>query len=77
MEALKLKRKTCRPVVADLHHLDEKQDPDPDLSQNSDQDRHLSEKMETNPHLINEDTQSCRRLWFNLFKILTRLESTL
>ncbi len=36
------KWKTCRPVVADFQHLDEEQDPEPDLRENSDQDPHLS-----------------------------------
>jgi hypothetical protein len=47
--------KTCGPVVADLQHFDE--DPDTDLSENSDQDPHLSEKIYTEPHSNNADPQ--------------------
>jgi hypothetical protein len=32
--------RVCRPVVADCHHFDEKQDPDP----------HSSEKLDPDPH---------------------------
>jgi hypothetical protein len=71
MEAWRLKIKTCRPVFADLQHFDE--DPDKDLSENSDHDPHLNDNMDTldtDPHLNNADPHPCRRLWFNLFKIL-------
>jgi hypothetical protein len=30
--------RACRPVVADMHHFDEKQDPNPHRNQKSDQD---------------------------------------
>jgi hypothetical protein len=43
MEAWRLKMepwRACRPVVADSHHLDEEQDPDP----------HCSEKLHPDPH---------------------------
>jgi hypothetical protein len=36
MEALRV----CRLAVADLHHLDEEQDPDPHLNQKLDPDPH-------------------------------------
>jgi hypothetical protein len=68
--------KTCRPVIADFQHFDEEQDPDSDLRENSDQDPHFSEKMDKDPYLSNANPQLCRGLWFNLFKILTRPEST-
>jgi hypothetical protein len=41
MEAWRLTNepwRACRPVVADLHHFDEEQDPDPDS--------HLNEKLD-------------------------------
>jgi hypothetical protein len=43
MEAWRFKmkpRRVCRAVVADSHHFDEKQDPDPDLSEKLDPDPH-------------------------------------
>jgi hypothetical protein len=45
MEAWRLKMeawRVCRPVVTDLLHFDEEQDPDPDT--------HLSEKLDPDPH---------------------------
>ncbi len=33
-------RRVCRPVVADLHHFDEEQDPDPHQSEKSGPDPH-------------------------------------
>jgi hypothetical protein len=35
-----------RPVVADSHHFDEEQDPDPHLSEKLAPDPHLSEKLD-------------------------------
>ncbi len=38
-------RRVCKPVVvADLHHFDEEQDPDPHQSDMSDPDLHQTEK---------------------------------
>ncbi len=45
MEARRLKMdagRVCRPVVADSHHLEEEEDPDPDLRG--------SEKLDPGPH---------------------------
>jgi hypothetical protein len=45
---LKMRRAgSCRPMVADLHHCDEEQDPDPDphQSEHSDPDPNRGEKM--------------------------------
>ena len=41
-----------RPVVADSHHFDEEQDPDPDphLSEKLDPHTHFSEKLDPDPH---------------------------
>jgi hypothetical protein len=39
-------RRVCRPVVADLHHFDEEQDPDPHQSEKSGPDHHYSEKRD-------------------------------
>ncbi len=41
--------RVCRPVVADLHHLDEEQDPDPYLSAKLDPDPHLIAKLDPDP----------------------------
>jgi hypothetical protein len=38
------------PVVADLHHFDEEQDPDPHQSQKSYPDPHQSDKSDPGPH---------------------------
>ncbi len=48
----------CRPVVADLHHIDEEPDPDPNQIENSDPDPHQSEKS-PDPHLSDADPRSC------------------
>jgi hypothetical protein len=48
----------CRPVVADLHHIDEEPDTDPHQSENSDPDPHQSEKR-PDPHLSDADPRSC------------------
>jgi hypothetical protein len=43
----------CTPVVADLHHFDEEQDPDSHQSGKSDPDLHQIEKSDPAPHQNN------------------------
>jgi hypothetical protein len=44
MEACRIKKivpwRVCRPLVADSHHFDEEQDPDPHIGEKSDLDPH-------------------------------------
>jgi hypothetical protein len=42
--------RVCRPVVANLQHLDEEQDPDPHQSEKLDPNPHQSEKLDPDPH---------------------------
>jgi hypothetical protein len=42
----------CRPVVADLHHIDEEYHP------------HLSEKLHPDPHYNDANPKSCLKLSF-------------
>ncbi len=68
MEAWRLKmepRRVCRPLVANLQHLDEEQDPDQQWRKKSDPDPHKSEKMDLDPHLSDADPQP--RLKLSLF----------
>jgi hypothetical protein len=53
------KMKPCRSVVADSHHFDEEQDPDPDphLSKKSDLDKRQSAKTDPNQHQHGSDPQ--------------------
>jgi hypothetical protein len=46
------KSRVCRPMVADLHHFGEEQDPGPHQSEKSDPDPdpHQSEKRDLDPH---------------------------
>ncbi len=50
VEAQNGKRRVFRPVVADLHHLNEEWDPDPYRSEKLDPDPHFSEKLYPDPH---------------------------
>ncbi len=43
-------RRAYRPVVADFHHFDVVQGPDPYLSLKLDADLHLSEKLDADLH---------------------------
>ncbi len=53
MDAWRIKMKAwrvCRPVVANLHHFLEEQDPDPFKNENWVPEPHLSEKRYADPH---------------------------
>jgi hypothetical protein len=58
----------CRPVVADSHHFDEEQDPNPLKREKSDPDPHLSEKRDQDPHKSDADPQP----WSNVKFILEK-----
>jgi hypothetical protein len=47
-------RRVCTPVVADLHHFDEEQYPDPDESEKL-EDPHYCEKLNPDPQLSYAD----------------------
>ncbi len=58
-------------MVADLHHIDEEQnqDPDPHLNEKAEQDPHSSEKLDpdSDPHLNDADLQPCDRIGSSFF----------
>jgi hypothetical protein len=51
-------QRVYRPAVADLHHFDEEQYPDPDESEKL-EDPHYSEKLNPDPQLSDADPQPC------------------
>jgi hypothetical protein len=60
MEAWKLKMESgrvCVPVVTDMHHVDEKQDPDPHQSKKPGPNQRLSEKEDQDLHQRDADPQ--------------------
>jgi hypothetical protein len=42
--------RVCIPVVAELHHCDQEQDPDPQANVRPDLDQHQSERSDPDPH---------------------------